>query len=154
MVVIDKPPIIATTPQWNQLFKCDEPPRPNQPPLNDPAMLSAHDAPQHRSLLKLPERSVGMSYVTKVCFYRRTFFSKFQIFFSRIFLYCISRFSIFFFPNIGMRSVPNIVPYLLNFQTLEMFPVFPVFPVFLFFLFFLGKRKRKIWKTVVREERP
>ena len=36
----------------------------------------------------------------------------------------------FFPPNIGMRNVPNILLPLLNFQTLEMFPVLPAFPVF------------------------
>ena len=47
----------------------------------------------------------------------------------------------FSLPNIGMRSLPNIMPSvkLLNFQTLEMFAVFSAFPVF------RGKNERKNW---------
>ena len=64
--------------------------------------------------------------------------SKFPDFFCAFF--CVSIFS-FFFPNTGMRSLPNIIFFpLLNVQTLEIFPVLPAFPVF------LGKKKkRKIW---------
>ena len=70
--------------------------------------------------------------------YRRTFCLNFQILFSRNFLY----FHIFlFFSSKCWNAKPSKYFALLNFQTLELFPVFPTFPVF------LGKKRGKSGKS-------
>ena len=61
----------------------------------------------------------------------------FQIFFRSIFL-CFHVFH-FFSSKYWNAKRSKHFALLLNFQTLEMFPVFPAFPVFL-------EKKRKIWK--------
>ena len=65
------------------------------------------------------------------------FLSKFpDFFFAQFFVF---PYFPFFFPFIGTRSLPNILPSV-KFPNFEMFAVFPAFPVF------LGEKKRKNWK--------
>ena len=76
--------------------------------------------------------------------YRRTWCLNFQTFFSRNF--CISIFSVsFFFQKLECEAFQIFCP-LLNFWTLETFPVFPALPVF------LGNKKRKIWKKTLLDK--
>ena len=90
----------------------------------------------------LPGRKIGGFYIS---FYERPFLSKdflskFSLFFSRIFL-CFHIFH-FFFQIFECEACQMFCP-LLNFQSLERFPVFPSFPVS------LGKKEETLGKKLL-----